>query len=298
MFGYIRPVKNNCDNYLFKSQYCSLCKILGNRYGLFARLFLSYDISLLTLFLHAFSKKAYIYQYESCIIHPFHKRRIKRATDIDVFAADITVYFAQKKIRDDIKDERLIKKKFYQLINVLPMKWNRSTDLERGEINNLFSQLDKMEDLKQPEVDEMSNCFGKILEKTALYVADTLAISLPEKFEQLVFLLGKMIYTLDAFEDLEKDIKNWHYNPLIYENKELILSFDKKGNVSKEIKKRELWRLKLLLDHIRYAYSFIGEKLGVYRCEIDGIISKSLPAMLYRVMGEELNCQNKGDFHE
>src|SRR6056297_2966204 len=110
MFGYIRPIRNELDNYLFKSQYCGLCKALGRKYGQFSRLFLSYDVSLLTLILHALSGNKFTYKYESCIMHMINKRRVKIANEIDYMAAYISVYFAKKKIEDNIKDERLIKK--------------------------------------------------------------------------------------------------------------------------------------------------------------------------------------------
>src|SRR6056297_1107112 len=154
MFGYIRAVKNDCDNYLFKSQYCCLCKTLGKKYGQFSRLYLSYDISLLALFLHAFSDKKFIYNYESCIIHPIKKRRVKKATEIDKLAADISVYFAQKKIEDNIKDERLIKKLFFQMMSVVPMKWNKSKPFKSQVLETLFFQLEELEQKKKAEIDD------------------------------------------------------------------------------------------------------------------------------------------------
>ncbi len=298
MFGYIRPVKNEFDNYLFKSQYCGICKTLGNRYGQFSRFFLSYDISLLTLILHAFSGKCFFYHYESCIIHPINKRRIKKIGEIDHLAADFSIYFAKKKIQDNIKDEKMMKKLLHQLLHRLTIKWNRNISFEREELDNLFYHLSKMEDLKKPCMDEMSNTFGVILKTLTYHVVESLSIRLPEKFDQFVFLIGKLIYTLDAFEDLEKDLKKWNYNPLIYENKDIILSNDKMVNRVAEIQQKEKWRVKLLLDHINYTYSFFRNYLGVYHLEIDGIISKSLPAMGFRVIGEDMVCQNKGDFHE
>lgn len=298
MFGYIRPVKNEFDNYLFKSQYCGLCKTLGKRYGQFSRLFLSYDITLLTLILHAFSGKCFFYRYENCIVHPVNKRRVKKISEIDLLAADISVYFAQKKIQDNIKDERLMKRLSNQLLKSLPMKWNQIVPIEKEDLENLFSALSKLEDLKKTGMDEISNYFGLILKTLTFHTTEKLSIKLPEHFEEFVFLIGKLIYTLDAFEDLEKDLKKWNYNPFIFENKEIILTNDKINNSLKEIRQKEKWRVKLLLDHISYSYSFFRNYLGVYHLEIDGIISKSLPAMGYRVIGEDMICQNKGDFHE
>lgn len=298
MFGYIRPVRNDCENYLFRAQYCGLCKTLGKRYAQFSRLFLSYDISLLTLLWHALSGKNFVYKYETCIMHPVNKRRVKRPNEIDQTAADVSVYFVKKKIEDNIRDERWFKKLLYQGLNKIPMKWNRETLFKYDDLDNLFYQLERMEELKKPEIDELSNCFGTILKKTTRYASRQLYIKLPDETEQFTFFLGKLIYTLDAFEDLERDLKKWNYNPLIFENKEVILSVGKTEEVVKKIKDKEKWRLYLLLDHLEYIYSLFNDCLGVYRSEIDGIISKSLPAMVYRVLGQKSNCQKKGVLHE
>ena len=46
MFGYLQPYKPYLmikDFEIYKSVYCGLCKKLGEEYGIFARLALSYD---------------------------------------------------------------------------------------------------------------------------------------------------------------------------------------------------------------------------------------------------------------
>lgn len=297
MFGYIRPLKNEWENYLFRSQYCGLCKTLGRKYGQFSRLFLSYDISLLTLILHALVGDDFNYKYEACFLHPLNKRRVKIPNAIDYMAADISVYFVKKKIEDNIKDERGIKRMLFSFFDKIPMKCNHKT-LKHEDLDSLFYQLGKMEELKKPEVDEISNCFGSILEKTVHNAAEQLSIKSLDRLEKFSFFLGKLIYTLDAFEDLKSDLEKWRFNPLIFENKEIILSGGSVENVQKQIKEKEKWRLYLLLDHLKYLYSFFNEDLGVYRIEIDGIISKSLPAMVSKVIGEPSTCQKKEIFHE
>jgi len=298
VFGYIRPIKNEFENYLFKAQYCCLCKVLGRQYGFFSRNILSFDITFLALMLHALSKHVFVYRYESCIMHPINKRRVKKPNQIDFSCAEITVFLAKKKIEDNIKDEKNLKRLFYRFLNHIPFSWNDQLTLENNPLNRLFSDFDAMEALKHIGSDQLSNQFGKILEHIILYTSERTQTLLPEQTTHFAFLIGKLIYLLDAFEDIERDLKSWKYNPLIFENKEIILSYPKKHDAALFIRKEERWRLFLLLDHIQYLYSFLREFLGVYMTEIDGIISKSLPAMINKVIKDDTNQAEKGDFHE
>ena len=145
--------------------------------------------------------------------------------------------------------------------------------------------------------DDVSNMFGRILEKCVVYVSEELKILLAKETKQLAFLMGKLIYLLDAFEDLEKDLNNWNYNPLIYDNKEIVLSCINKEEVVRVIRNNEIWKIKLLMDHINQLFSFLTDSLGVYYPEIDGIITKSLPAMVYRVIDEKIT-DNKGEIND
>jgi len=264
---------------------------LDQKFGHFSRMFLSYDITFFTLLLHAFSHKDFVYRYESCIIHPIKKRRVKNPGRLEELAADITVYLAQKKIEDNISDEKHLKRIFYQMMAAAPLKWKRTKPLLNDSINKLFDELEKTEKLKIGGIDQTSNDFGQILGEVLAYSSEKLSIKLPKQARKLGFLMGKLIYLLDAYEDLEGDLRNWNYNPFIYENKEIILSCEQKEEAAKRIHTKEKWRLRLLLDHIYYSFSFLRDSLSVYRSEIDGIISKSLPAMVYRVIEEESTCQ-------
>jgi len=298
VFGYIRPVKNEFDNYLFKAQYCCLCKALGRQYGFSSRMFLSFDITFFALLLHALGKNEFIYRYEPCIMHPVEKRRVKTPNQIDFLSADISVFLAKKKIEDNIKDEKNLKRLFYQSLCYVPFNWNRKKLNDYNILNKLFDDFDTQEMLKKMNSDELSNEFGKILEQVILYASKRTNTLIPNQTIHFAFLIGKLIYLLDAFEDLEQDLKSWKYNPLIFENKDIILSYPKKVEAALCIRKEEKWRLYLLLDHIQYSFSFLREFLGIYLKEIDGIITKSLPAMIDRVIKDETNQIEKGDLHE
>ena len=54
MFGYVRPAADRLTQEqtdLFRSAYCGLCRTLGRRYGLPARMILNYDLAFLAILL-------------------------------------------------------------------------------------------------------------------------------------------------------------------------------------------------------------------------------------------------------
>ena len=58
MFGYVYPLESELkvkEQTLYKAAYCGLCRSIGSRYGLSARMALNYDCTFLALFLQALS---------------------------------------------------------------------------------------------------------------------------------------------------------------------------------------------------------------------------------------------------
>lgn len=60
-------------------------------------------------------------------------------------------------------------------------------------------------------IDEVSGCFGRLMAELFVYKKDRWE----QDLRRLGFFLGKFIYLMDAYEDLEKDKKEGNYNPLL-----------------------------------------------------------------------------------
>ena len=65
-------------------------------------------------------------------------------------------------------------------------------------------------------MDKVAKVFGEIMAEVFMYKDDVWK----DDLYRLGFFLGKFIYLLDAYEDIEKDIKTGDYNPFkeIYRN--------------------------------------------------------------------------------
>ena len=55
----------------------------------------------------------------------------------------------------------------------------------------------------------MAGCFGRIMEEIFAYREDGWEAGL----RRMGFYLGKFIYIMDAYEDVEKDVEKGNYNP-------------------------------------------------------------------------------------
>ena len=60
-----------------------------------------------------------------------------------------------------------------------------------------------MEKSCEKDIDKMAGCFGKIMEEIFAWKQDVWEDTL----RRMGFFLGKFIYLLDAYDDVEEDIK-------------------------------------------------------------------------------------------
>ena len=78
----------------------------------------------------------------------------------------------------------------------------------------------EMEKSGEKDIDKMAGCFGKIMEEIFAWKQDVWEDTL----RRMGFFLGKFIYLLDAYDDVEEDIKNKNYNP--FSEQYIIEGFD------------------------------------------------------------------------
>jgi len=215
MFGYIVPDKPELkvkELDTFKGYYCGLCKQLKTSYTFFSRLFLNYDCTFLSLILDAVNEDMPQCNREACSFSPFHKKCILRA-GTSKYAAAINVLLAKNSIRDHIRDE----KKFYlfpaQLMLVRGYrKARRDYPNTAACIENALDRLNEMEESEESDIDRVSDVFAVMLSELTVSGAETEKIA----FKHLGYHIGRWLYLIDAYDDLERDIKTKAYNPLIY----------------------------------------------------------------------------------
>lgn len=212
MFGYIAINKAEMkfkDFDVYHAYYCGLCKVLKDRYGKTGQLTLSYDMTFLVILLDGLYEPPATTEQIRCIAHPLQTHQA-RTSEFTEYAADMNMLLAYYKNIDDWKDEQ--KKKAYINIKLLRRKiaaiQKRYPDKVTF-ISKKLSELSRLEKNGEPNLDLMAGLFGEIMAEICACRTDEWELCL-KKFG---FYLGKFIYLMDAFEDIETDIDKGCYNP-------------------------------------------------------------------------------------
>jgi len=112
MFGYVRPVKAELkikDFKGYKALYCALCHSLGDHYGHFSRLFLSYDFVYLAMLLTDESQRP-CFARKRCLMSPIRKKCCCTDSQELKLCAGLSVILTYWKIQDSISDEKGFKR--------------------------------------------------------------------------------------------------------------------------------------------------------------------------------------------
>lgn len=212
MFGYIvmnKPEIKFKDFDLYRSFYCGLCRELRERYGVTGQISLTYDMTFVILLLSGLYEPPTRKGTTRCVIHPVRKQPVRKNA-VTEYAADMNVFLAYYKCEDDWKDEKKLLSFLYgKLLREKEKKaeerWRRKVDC----IVSLLHELSEMEKSEEQDIDRVSGCFGKIMEEIFAYREDMWEPVL----RRMGFFLGKFIYLMDAYDDVEDDVKKGNYNP-------------------------------------------------------------------------------------
>ena len=191
---------------LFRS---GMCQVLKKRSGNLAQITLNYDMIFLQLLLTSLYEPETKLEVFRCKLHPF-KKTIKRTNQITDYIADINLFLAYLKCVDDWKDEKKVSRKLYSFligrkINKIRRLYPEKTD----KLENILNASREYEAKKEYDIDKIAAYSGELMAEIFLYREDEWR----EALYKMGFFLGKYIYLIDAYEDVEKDVKKGNYNP-------------------------------------------------------------------------------------
>lgn len=221
MFGYIMVNKQELrfrEFDLYQSYYCGFCQELKRLYGKRGQMTLSYDLTFLILLLTSLYEEETMETVCRCAAHPLRKHPA-RSNCFSVYGADMNLLLAYYKCEDDWLDERKLKKKaFWMLLKKKAAEVEGKYPAKAKVVRECLEAIHRCEADGSRNIDEAAGWFGNIM-------AEIFAVR-PDEWERelrrMGFFLGKFIYLMDAYEDIEKDQKNGNYNPLsgLYEEPE------------------------------------------------------------------------------
>lgn len=212
MFGYVvidKPELKFKEFDEYRSFYCGLCRTLKQQYGICGQITLNYDLTFLAILLSGLYDCETAAGSTRCIAHPFVKQPTLDNRFIE-YAADMNILLTYYQCVDDWNDDRKVSKKL--LSSALKNAGKKVSLKYPGKIEVIVRELDKLseyENNKETDIDKVSGCFGRLLSCVFAYRHDEWS----DYLSKLGFFLGKYIYILDAYLDLEDDKKKGKYNP-------------------------------------------------------------------------------------
>ena len=219
MFGYVRIYKPDLrvrDASYYRNVYCSLCQQIGHDYGLPYRYFVSYDLTFLAIVLNAFKDSEELHSYR-CPFNPFKKGKVYIDSSILKYGAFINYHMVIYKLKDNILDDHSFFARILYKIMVHDRGYLKNKKkYDTSKLDAILDELYLNENMDH-SFDELTDLFGRYLQALLEGYSDTY----PGELSQLVYLLGKWIYLIDAYDDLDEDIKDSSFNLLnTLENKE------------------------------------------------------------------------------
>ncbi len=218
MFGYIKPVKPELkvrELEFYRSIYCGLCRSMGKHTGKISRLTLSYDFAFLAAVRMVLSDIKPEFSKCRCIAHPLRKKTMCDDNEALSYCAAAAAVLTECKIRDDINDEKGIKRLAARFAHLFAgrMRAKAGEGAPAEAIENALKSLSQLEANHCDSLDETADCFGVLLGSVVAYGLEG---SKARIAEAIGYSVGRYIYVLDAADDLEEDEKTDSYNPLRY----------------------------------------------------------------------------------
>ncbi len=212
MFGYIyvnRKSLSEESRKQYEAYYCGLCRVLKHNSGIKAQMLLNYDMTFLIIL------QTGLYELENeestfiCATHP-GKKKLAYINDASRYASDMNVLLSYYNLVDDWQDDRSATKGLLSLTlrrehRRLLEKYPRQAQA----LQTYITRLAELESKREENIDAISGLTGEMLGEIFVWREDIWA----DELRCLGFYMGKFIYLMDAYEDLEKDQKKDEYNP-------------------------------------------------------------------------------------
>lgn len=213
MFGYIRicePELKVKDLRRYRAFYCGLCRTLKEKYGSPGQMTLSYDLTFIAILLNSLYESELRDSACRCKTHPVKKQEMLQSKMTE-YAADMNLILSYYHLKDDWEDER----KPGSLLGLHALgrkaeKTARQYPRQCKVMRKELKALERIEAVGSQNIDEAAGCFGRLMEEVLVCQKDVWE----EDLRRMGFFLGKFIYVMDAYEDLEKDEEQGNYNPL------------------------------------------------------------------------------------
>lgn len=214
MFGYITVNKEELrirEWNQYHAYYCGLCHELKSIGGTKARMVLSYDMTFLSMLLDDLYDCQKREGSSRCAIHPIKKHTFIRS-EASCYAAKMNLLLCYDNLLDDWRDERnVLSMAAAMTIKKTRLRTAQEYPRQTKAVEDYIEKLRLCEQKKETNLDVAAGLTGEMLGVLFCWREDEWKKDLWE----LGFYLGKFIYLMDAYDDMEKDQKKGGYNPFL-----------------------------------------------------------------------------------
>lgn len=214
MFGYVRIRKSELkvkDYEVYHGFYCGLCSELKRKYGFLGQVTLTYDMTFLILLLSSVYDVPVKKTMERCIVHP-GKKHLRLTNEVTEYAAHLNMLLTYYHFQDDKNDEG--SKKAWLGMKLYQGKKKKAAGIDAVKdklIEETLSELSELEKREAKEIYQLADCFGRLMAGMFDYRQDALS----KYLQELGYHLGRFIYIMDAYDDLEEDERKGCFNPFL-----------------------------------------------------------------------------------
>lgn len=213
MFGYInvnRKELSEENKKSYQAYYCGLCQSLHESCGKKGQILLNYDMTFLVVLLTGLYELKNREKTFTCVMHPTKKQKALE-NEVSDYCAAMNVMLAYHNLMDDWKDEKNRPKK--TLANMIRKDYDRFATIyprQTKALESYMKRLAEYEAMNETNIDLVAGLTGEMLGEVFAWKEDEWY----EELKTLGFYMGKFIYLMDAYEDIDKDEKAQKYNPL------------------------------------------------------------------------------------
>lgn len=285
MFGYMRPNEPNLlvkEQKIYQAVYCGLCRTMRRNISLFASFSLNYDFVFLALLRAELVHETFGFCQKRCAAHPLKKRNcVSSNSPTLAFVAKVHLGLLYEKLRDDMRDSDVSFRRklgvylYYPFILFSVKRLLRRDNqfkviLDR--ISDSCKRLYQLEKDKSNNIDELAHVCAEGLSKACSIGLDDTQARLMDSATAGV---GRLVYLIDACDDLEMDAKRGCFNPFLlkYGSLESAVAHLNEVNITLALYARDLDATVNLIV-----------RPGFYAGICSNIARQGIPAVIRRVM--------------
>lgn len=131
-------------------------------------------------------------------------------------AADASMILSYHKLRDDVADNGFVRGLPARIAALALKPAYRKAASARPEfdrkVTDCLKELHILEQERSPSLDRPADTFARILQAAAPVTGEE---TRDRALGQLLYHVGRWIYLIDAWDDLEDDIRSGSYNPIL-----------------------------------------------------------------------------------